>query len=1392
PAVSINSTNGDTLLAPGTTTLEATAFDSDGSISKVEFYNGGTLLSTDNTAPYNYAWNNIAAGVYPVFAKVYDNLNATAFSDTIRIEVISNIAPAVSITAPLNNAIVFTPATVLLKAAASDADGSISKVEFYEGSNLLGSTGTAPYTFEWKNIAVGTYSVTAKATDNYNVSTTSTNIAITVKNNSLPTVNIANPVNGAEAIAPAAFVIKATASDTDGSISKVEFYEGGNLLGTSVSGPYTYNWNNVAKGNYTLTAKAYDDQNDVTTSASVLVNVKENSLPTVVITSPSSGASAIAPATFTISANANDADGSIRKVAFYNGASLIETDSTSPYSINWQNIAAGTYTLTAKAYDDLNAINTSAAVTVTVKDNSLPAVTITSPSNGSTAIAPASFVIKAAASDSDGNITKVEFYSGTTLLSTVTTNPYTYSWNNVTAGDYKITAKAFDNLNAFAVSSEVSVTVTNNTAPAVAIISPVSGTTAIAPASFTLKATASDSDGSIKKVEFYEGVSLLGADSISPYTYDLTALPIGVYTYTAKATDELGATTISTEVKISVHANSLPSVVISAPTDGAIAIAPALIQLKANASDSDGNISKVEFYEGSTLLGTATVSPYSYDWNAVAGSYTLTAKAYDDLNAVAVSPEVKITVKENSLPIVNIVSPATNTTYLAPATIAIKANASDTDGSISKVEFYNGNSLLGEDLTSPYSFDWAGVAVGEYIVTAKAYDNSNAVTTSDNIKVIVVNNFLPTVHITLPVKDTAYIVGTPVSINAVAADANGTINKVEFYANNNLIGTVNSAPFNFSWTNVVSGDYKVIAKAYDDQNAAAISDTVKIKVHENIKPMVMIIRPYDSDQFKIGDTILIVTHHHDDDGTVVKMEFYQNNILLGTDNTAPFDFEWTNVPKGAYSLTAKAYDNLGATEISMPVRVSVSENVLPIAQIVNPISTDVFAANSDIPIIAEAEDPFGRVEWVDFYHDGTKIASDSTSPFFITWKNVPAGSYRLVAEAHDDEGATTYSDDVLINVVNNQGPTVAITSPADSATFITGIDILIQAIASDDGSIKRVEFYRGKVLIATDSVTPYVAIWKNAGQGVYALTAKAYDNTGISTISQPITVKVGNNLTPIVMLMTPVNNAVYTSPAAIDMEAHAHDDDGVIDRVEFYNGTTLLGTDITEPYTYKWTNVGDGSYDLSVKAFDNLGAYSISNIATVTVEGNKLPVIAITSPTNGAVYNAPATLTIEAIAYDPNGTVTKVEFYRGNALLGEDLTSPYAFTWKDIDQGEYTITAKAYDNLNAVTTATAIKIVVNGPTTVPSDADNFKDITLFPMPFDSKVNLRFTTKEPGNAVLKIYNELGKEVCSAEIAFDQGEQNIEVNTEHLPNGIYFFTIQTNEHLLKKKILKLNLN
>ena len=109
---------------------------------------------------------------------------------------------------------------------------------------------------------------------------------------------------------------------------------------------------------------------------------------------------------------------------------------------------------------------------------------------------------------------------------------------------------------AFGMVGSLTVTNTGNTPPSVSITNPVSGARFHAPATFALQATASDSGGSVTNVQFFSGASLLGNLTAPPFNFALNNLAAGNYSFTAKATDNSGATTTSAAIAVFVETNA--------------------------------------------------------------------------------------------------------------------------------------------------------------------------------------------------------------------------------------------------------------------------------------------------------------------------------------------------------------------------------------------------------------------------------------------------------------------------------------------------------------------------------------------------------------------------------------------------------------------------------------------------------------------------------------------------------------------------------------------------------------------------------------------------------------------------------------------------------------------
>ncbi|HMJ66743.1 MAG TPA: lamin tail domain-containing protein, partial [Candidatus Binatia bacterium] len=145
-----------------------------------------------------------------------------------------------------------------------------------------------------------------------------------------------------------------------------------------------------------------------------------------------------------------------------------------------------------------------------------------------------------------------------------------------------------------------------------------------------------------------------------------------ILTVTNTAEYVLGAQTRAT-VTIFDDDNIAPSVTITNPISGARFNVATNILLGASASDADGSVAKVEFFDNLTnKIGEVTAPPFTLAWsNAPSGAHTLTAIATDDLGSTGVSAPVSIDI--NRLPIVTITSPTNGATFFAPANISIAA-----------------------------------------------------------------------------------------------------------------------------------------------------------------------------------------------------------------------------------------------------------------------------------------------------------------------------------------------------------------------------------------------------------------------------------------------------------------------------------------------------------------------------------------------------------------------------------------------------------------------------------------------------------------------------------------------------------------------------------------------
>ncbi|HEY8876272.1 MAG TPA: Ig-like domain-containing protein, partial [Roseateles sp.] len=252
--------------------------------------------------------------------------------------------------------------------------------------------------------------------------------------------------------------------------------------------------------------------------------------------------------------------------------------------------------------------------------NTAPAVAVTSPTASGSYSAGTSVTLSAAASDSDGTVTKVEFFDGASLLGSVTSAPYNLSWT-ATLGSHSFTARATDNLGAQTTSAAVAISIT--TGANVVLCAAEGGTCALP-------------SGAVADVSY-------GADGLFAIKRNLTGnVPCNNYYFGGDpAPQKLKSCYYSL---VNQGSNTAPAVAVTSPTASGSYSAGTSVTLSATASDSDGTVTKVEFFDGASLLGSVTSAPYNLSWTATLGSHSFTARATDNLGAQTTSAAVAISI----------------------------------------------------------------------------------------------------------------------------------------------------------------------------------------------------------------------------------------------------------------------------------------------------------------------------------------------------------------------------------------------------------------------------------------------------------------------------------------------------------------------------------------------------------------------------------------------------------------------------------------------------------------------------------------------------------------------------------------------------------------------------
>jgi len=607
----------------------------------------------------------------------------------------------------------------------------------------------------------------------------------------------------------------------------------------------------------------------------------------------------------------------------------------------------------------------------------------------------------------------------------------------------------------------------------------------------------------------------------------------------------------------------------------------------------------------------------------------------------------------------------------------------------------------------------------------------------------------PTCEITAPNAGTTYTLGADVTISVDASD-DGNITKVDFYADNNLLGSDSSQPYSYSFstTGYNAGSLPLKAIATDDEGLSTTSTIVSITLNEETGGNTPL--PYTTNFDNLDGWSQISINCSD------RWALSSSNRAGGTANELKAHYERTD--PATTMFVSPLFNTEGMTSLS--------------------VSFKHFFDYAKTGITIKVQSSNNGTNWTDesWVVNPTSDIGAETQLVDIS-NNVGAETYiAFVITGNLKNFRDWYIDDVEVTEGNSgpipTPPTCKITAPNEGTSYIIGADVTISADATDDGTVTKVDFYANGNLLGTDSSEPYSYTFSTTGYsaGTLPLEAIATDDEGLSTTSAIVNVT--------------LNEEGGSAPVTIFEEG-------------FENGGNMPSgwDEIITSGSLNWTFEAGGNSSKPASA--NSGSYNALLYNPSTTANSSMlitPVMDLSDITD-------VTLDFYHAMQANRRYKDELKIYYKTSLSG---------SWIEI--AHYTASLRSWTNQTNVlpnpssTYYIAFEgiakngfgvciddITVSGIGTRGSNGKDFevKEFSLqqnHPNPFNPVTNISYSLQNDSKVRIAVYNMKGETVWNSGVLNqNSGDYSISFDGSNFNSGVFYYSLTVGNKTVTKKML-----